>query len=132
MDDGFLTVSARVWNRATEGGGREPRDGDRALSALLLAHGFAMNGGVLHAVECLDAEQLEAACRGYVRYGFVAIPDLLRYAATFVDAGPLAEIEEARLDADYATAIPDDQTLVSAFTADLERHPDAYAPLTTD
>ena len=131
MDDGFLAVSNRVWNRATEGGGPEPRDGDRALSALLLAHGYAMNGGVLHAVECLDAEQLDAACRGYVHFGFAAIPDLLRSAALIVDADPLAEIEESRLDADYATVIPDDQILVNAFTTDFEMHPDAYAPLTT-
>lgn len=131
MDAGFLTVNYRVWNRATEGGGPEPRTGDRALAALLLAHGYTMNGGVLHAVECLAAEEFDAACRGYAHYGFDAIPDLLRYAASIVDDESLAEIEEARLDADYATVIPSDQTVVNAFTADFETHPDAYAPLTT-
>ena len=130
MDDSFLTVSDRVWNRATEGGGPQPRAGDRALAALLLAHGYTMNGGVLHAVECLAAEELDAACRGYAYYGFDAISDLLRYAASIVDDDPLAEIEEARLDANYATVIPSDQTLVNAFTADFETHPDTYAPLT--
>ncbi len=90
-----------------------------------------MNGGVLHSVECLDAEQLDAACRGYVRFGFAAIPDLLRYAATMIGDEAQAELEEARLDAEYATVIPDDQTLVNAFTADFKTHPEAYAPLTT-
>jgi len=129
MDDGFLTVSDRVWNRATEGGGPEPRTGDRALAALLRAHGYTMNGGVLHAVECLVAEELDAACRGYAYYGFDAIPDLLRYAASIPDDDPRAEIEEARLDADYAAVIPSDETLANAFAADFEAHPDAYAPL---
>jgi hypothetical protein len=131
VDDGFLTVSDRVWNRATEGGGPAPRDGDRALAALLLAHGYAMNGGVLHAVDCLNADQLDAACRAYVHFGFAAIPDLLRHGATIVDADPLTEIEEASLDARYATVIPNDETLVKAFSADYEAHPDAYAPLTS-
>lgn len=67
----------------------------------------------------------------YVHYGFAAIPDLLRHAATIVDADPLTEIEETRLDARYATMIPNDQALVKAFSANYESHPDAYAPLTS-
>ncbi len=131
MDDSFLTVSDRVWNRATEGGGTQPGMGDRALAALLLAHGYTMNGGVLHAAECLAAEELDAACQGYAYYGFDAIPALLRYAANIVDDDPVAEKDEATLDASYATVIPSDRTLALAFTTDFEAHPDRYAPLTT-
>lgn len=129
MNDSSLTASNRVWNRATEGGGPEPSDGDRALAAMLLAHGYVMNGGVLHAVECLAADELDAACRGYDRYGFEAIAKLLRDAARIVHDDPLAETEEARLDASYAAVIPSDRTLVKAFEADFETRPDTYAPL---
>ena len=44
-----------IWNRAWKGVGPNACSGDRALAALLKAHGLAMNGGVLHAVECLKS-----------------------------------------------------------------------------
>lgn len=47
-----------VWNRAAlEGGGAHPKAGDSALPALLRAHGYIMNGGVHHVVECLSPEE---------------------------------------------------------------------------
>jgi hypothetical protein len=56
-----LSTADRVWNRAAlDAGGSPPREGDRALAALLLAHGMIMNGGVDHAVEALSAEELAA------------------------------------------------------------------------
>jgi hypothetical protein len=44
--------------------------GDRALAALPLFHGLAMNGGIPHAVECLQPDEQEAARRGYQFFGF--------------------------------------------------------------
>ena len=60
MDD-----ADRIWNRATQGGGDEPREGDAALSAALAFHGLAMNGGVLHAFDVLSPEELGRARDGF-------------------------------------------------------------------
>ena len=55
-----LSMANRVWNRACELVGRPgPQSGDTELSAMLLAHNITMNGGVLHCVEALSAEELE-------------------------------------------------------------------------
>jgi hypothetical protein len=52
MSDFALLLADHVWNRAAlDGGGPKPRDGDRALADLLLAHGLIMNGGLGHALE---------------------------------------------------------------------------------
>ena len=50
-----LSLADQIWNRAAlESGGPAAREGDRALAALLLAHGMVMNGGVGHALEVLS------------------------------------------------------------------------------
>ena len=68
----------KVWNRAAlHRGGDSPRPGDSALAALLLAHGYAMNGGVAHAAECLGSDELRAACEGYAFFGLDDIARLL-------------------------------------------------------
>ena len=55
------TQSDLIWNRACSGMITEFRPGDRALAGLLGAHGLIMNGGVLHAVECLAENELSEA-----------------------------------------------------------------------
>jgi hypothetical protein len=60
-----LSLADRIWNRAC---GQDPLrtlPGDRALADLLFAHGLAMNGGVLHAVECLTESELSDAQAGF-------------------------------------------------------------------
>jgi hypothetical protein len=63
-----LPLETAIWNRACAGGAASFLTGDRALSNILMAHGFVMNGGVLHAVECLSDVQFADALAGYRFY----------------------------------------------------------------
>jgi len=73
---------------------------DEMVSAVWIAHGIVMNGGVLHAVEALAPDELGIATAGYRRFGFSGA------ANAFAEAQELAksasEAEESRLDRDYA------------------------------
>ena len=91
-----------IWNRACEGGGRNPSTGDHALAALLKAHGLAMNGGIMHAVECLDASELADAESGYRFFDLGAVADLLSRARKILEADLDLESYESQLDQDYA------------------------------
>jgi hypothetical protein len=75
----------RVWNRAAlEAGGPSPAKGDRALAALLLAHGLVMNGGVHHALRCMQPAELMAAAEGFSFFsladvaGSFTMPSMIR------------------------------------------------------
>jgi hypothetical protein len=84
---------------------------DEMASAVWIAHGLVMNGGVLHAVEVLAPEELRIATAGYRHFGLPGA------ANAFADARKLAEsaraAEEGRLDRAYVTALPDDAFLSS-------------------
>jgi hypothetical protein len=75
-----LTEADLIWNRACTL--LMLRSGDRALAALLSFHGLAMNGGVLHALDCLNPKELEAAVSGYRFFGLNDVGDLLIEANT--------------------------------------------------
>jgi hypothetical protein len=124
-----LTEADLVWNRACAGAGVE--DGDKALAALLSFHGLAMNGGVLHALECLTVEELDAAISGYRFFGFHDVGDLLteaRSTAETSDAGAW-DVLEARLDNLYADLVPSDTMLQERFASFLLRNPTHFAPI---
>ena len=127
-----LSQADRVWNRAAmQAGGTSPREGDKALTALLLFHGLAMNGGVHHALECLGASELEAAKHGFEHYGLVDVAAFL--ACT--DAPPLVEwtdVSEAAANESYMRMVPDDDYLARRFEAAFNEHPDEYSPLLDD
>ena len=109
----------KIWNRAAlDDGGENPRSGDRALAALLLAHGFIMNGGVHHGVECLSTDQMKAAKDGYVFFGFPDVPVLLEQAA---------ELDEDEADDRYGAIIPHDSTIEHQFADLLARSPELFA-----
>jgi hypothetical protein len=73
----------QVWNRAAlQSGGLNPGEGDRALAALLVAHGMVMNGGVAHALESLSSEERSAAAAGFRFFSFSDIADLFGNATT--------------------------------------------------
>jgi len=110
-----MTSADTIWNRACEGGGQSPSAGDRALAALLKAHGLAMNGGVLHAVECLSVSELSDSQSGYRFFGLGAVADLLSRARRLFEAGQDLESYESQLDREYATLIPDDSALYEHF-----------------
>lgn len=118
-----LTVTDRIWNRATEGR-RSERSGDAALSALLSAHGLVMNGGVLHCVEVLSDDELQNSLLGYQYFG-IDVDRVFQRART---ARPDEWDElESMLDADYED-VADDGTLIAAFQAHYAAHPEAYEP----
>lgn len=121
--------AARIWNRAALGEAEEPLAGDRALAAMLMAHGLVMNGGALHAAECLADGELEAALAGYELYGQHEAVSVLREAAACLERGDEGELDrrEAELEAAYAGAINDDAVLDAAFKAHLLAHPELYA-----
>jgi len=116
----------RVWNRAAlESGGPTPREGDAALAAVLEAHGYVMNGGVLHAIECLGPERLRVCCEGYVYFGLREIASLFDGAAA--TASETGEMEDALNKAYWAHA-PDDGAIAERFERDIIANPERYAP----
>ena len=124
-----LADKDKIWNRACQGGGDSPRPGDTALAALLLFHGPTMNGGVLHAVECLNTEQLAAAKAGYKYFGFFSIPELIANAERAINEGQDLESIEATLDKQYWAVIPDDGVLTTSFEYHQSQHPSEYSPV---
>jgi len=126
-----LSKADLVWNRAaTDHGGSKPREGDRALSALLLAHGLVMNGGVEHAIECLSEAELEAACEGFVFFGFGTVAALLRSVEVpeFDDLAEDVDDKGGELDSEYSRLVPADSTLVARFEKYYHERPFAFAP----
>lgn len=124
-----MTEEENIWNRACEGGGENPRDGDRALAALLKAHGLTMNGGVLHAVECLDASELADARSGYCFFGLDSVAELMTRARRLFEADQDLESHESLLDREYATLIPDDSALYARFEEHHKMRSTDFAPV---
>ena len=118
-----LSRQDQIWNRAClEAGGSEPAAGDVALASLLLAHGLAMNGGVVHAMGCLSPTQLDAAIAGFNYFGLAAA------AHVFMQSPDDSEATEERLNQMYWQAVPNDATLVQSFRIKLIACPGAFAP----
>ena len=124
-----LTRADVIWNRACEGDATAPSPGDRALAALLVLHGLVMNGGVLHAVECLKPQELAGAISGYRFFGFDDVAVMLVDAKSFAEVHEDLDSIEADLDRRYLTLIPDDSTLFARFAAYLLHNPSEFAPL---
>jgi hypothetical protein len=116
-----------VWNRAAmKKGGPTPRAGDAALSALLLAHGMVMNGGVFHAVaDALNPEEMAAACEGFRFFGFDEVAELLEVATRTKWTSESEEVFNAR----YGRSIPSDSVLGERFERHFAEHRDLYAPI---
>jgi hypothetical protein len=125
-----VTDADLVWNRAAlENGGENPLDGDRALAALLLAHGLVMNGGVRHACSALDSEELRAAVSGYRFFGFKDVGSLLERSASFGEL-EFDQNDDATgdpLDDEYADNIPNDGVLVARFQTIYAASPAAFS-----
>jgi len=81
-------------------------------SVVWIAHGYVMNGGVLHAVESLAPDEFDRAVAGYRRFGLAAVADMLAAAQQLQESDK--EEAEVRLDKEYAEAIPDDRSLEAA------------------
>ena len=112
-----------IWNRAClDAGGSSPAVGDQALASLLVAHGLAMNGGVVHAMECLSQSELAAAIAGFNYFGITGA------SLVFEQQPDDSEATEERLDQMYWAAVPDEEALVHAFRVRLMSTPEAFAP----
>ena len=112
-----------IWNRACGEDPLRSLPGDLALADLLRAHGLAMNGGVLHAVECLTVSELYDAEAGYRFYDLDGVASLLSRARTIFETGEDLGSHEQRLDRQYAAMIPSDSSLVERFEKRLKSHP---------
>jgi hypothetical protein len=88
-----------------------------------------MNGGVLHAVNCLTAAELADAQAGYRFYGLDAGASLLSRARTILEAGEDLGDHETALDGEYSDLIPSDSSLVERFEEHLKSSPSNFAPL---
>ena len=125
-----MTDADLIWNRAAiEDGGSDPSAGDRALASLLYAHGLAMNGGVLHAVECLESPELSEAQAGYRYFDLAPVAELLSRARATFDADDDLESHEPLLDSEYVNLIPNDSFLDDRFQQRLRAHPEDFSPL---
>jgi hypothetical protein len=129
-----FTQADLIWNRACTLDVADLMVGDRALAALILFHGLIMNGGVLHALECMESEsqKFEAAMSGYRVFGFDHVADFLTVARS-IAVVTLTDDDfdslEAKLYGRYRDQIPDDSTLAERFEAYHSDHPEQFAPL---
>lgn len=123
-----------IWNRALDYDVPATRDGDRALRDVLLMHGMAMNGGLLHAVEGLEPEELNGAVAGLRWLGLGELADgVAEFAVDAADVEELSdddagELEERGNDLYYG-AVPDDDVIDVAFRRRYAEQPDAFAPV---
>jgi hypothetical protein len=135
-----LTKADHIWNRACVGEAASLLSGDRALAAMLAFHNVTMNGGALHALECLELQRLEAAASGYRYFGLDGVADLLNEAKSALKIGDdgldfwhteddLLDFWEAELDRRYGALVPDDSALAERFELALRRNPSQFAPL---
>lgn len=123
-----LTQADVIWNRACGDTSLRALPGDRALADMLGAHSLVMNGGVLHAIECLTTSKLSDAKAGYVFFGLDGIASLFTRASALFEKGDDPEVHEVQLDREYCELIPSDDALVERFEKHLESHPSEYAP----
>jgi hypothetical protein len=88
-----------------------------------------MNGGVLHAVECLTSSELSAATAGYRFFGLDPAAELLTHARRIFEMAEDLESQESVLDQLYADLIPDDSFLTERFEQHLKSRPSDFAAL---
>jgi hypothetical protein len=85
--------------------------GDLALMEMLVFHNYTMNGGVLHAAECLDAEELSGAACGYQYFGFDDLAGLIEAAKSIIDTDADWGLSEVDLNKRYNALVRDDAAL---------------------
>jgi hypothetical protein len=118
-----------VWNRAVGNKAFRFLEGDFKLILLLTAHGYVMNGGVFHAVEAREDEEMVDIADSYRYFGLDDIANLLTEAKSIFDTdddwGPLEDEFYER----YSASITDDSALFEQFKAVFLRDPSKFAPI---
>lgn len=120
-----------IWHRALDFPEEAVLAGDRALAAVLFAHGVVMNGGVLNFVEEYDVAEVDAAEVGYQWLGIDPVAELLVEVRAEVMrvGGPRNPGRlERKADKAYVKVISDDADLESYFLRRLAERPDDFAP----
>jgi hypothetical protein len=129
----MLSITDHVWNRAAlAAGGTNPGLGDRCLSALLSLHGCAMNGGIHHALEVLDASEVDSAVAGFEYFGLTELATFLRDRAQDPDLREWTDESEAPANERYAELVHDDEYLIQRFEAVFRVRPGDFAPVDED
>jgi hypothetical protein len=129
----MLSDADRVWNRACSGKADGPTlRGDRALAALLLFHGLAMNNGLLHPFECLQPRELAAAKSGYRLFGFDDVAELISDIGLALTLPKMSDSQEASFGHRYSKSVPDDSALANRFEDYFKMHKSDFAPLPDD
>ena len=122
-------LADRIWNRACIGQEPASMAGDAALEAMLRFHSGAMNGGVLHSIECFSPESLDDIKDSYSYFGIDEISELISAAQASLQQGTDEEILAETLDLKYAEKIPDDETLIRAFETHYKSSSESYSPV---
>ena len=125
-----LTDADLVWNRACAGVCDDARPGDIALASLFQLDGPAHNGGVLHALECLEPEALQAALDGFAYFGLSEPIAVLKRAATAASSLSERELDDGDADealsAEYWVAA---EGILEAFRQHYSAHAEQFASI---
>ena len=124
-----LTIPEQIWQRACGNGPATPGTGDIALMAMLTFHGLVMNMGALHAIKCLNEEQVAASRAGFRYFGFGNIAGVIGAGQHAIAQGLDLDELDATLEEAYAAIIDEDGVLLQAFESHYAQQPSAYAPL---
>ena len=114
-----------VWNRACGLGEASSALGDRALRAIVLFDGVAQNGGLLHAIQHFDTEELDEVTAGFAYFELSEVGPLLADARA-ADVSALSDDQWNEFDRRYWAVAPAD-ALWAAFTDKLSQQPDDFA-----
>ncbi len=127
----MLSEADLVWNRACFGNlDRLGLRGDRALTAMVLFHGFVMNGGILHPFDCLQPRKLAAAKSGYRFFGFHDVAEFISDVQIALNLSETSDAQEASFNQHYGKLVPDDEALAKRFEEYFRTHRSDFAPLT--
>jgi hypothetical protein len=124
-----LSVPDIVWNRACDGGGDDPRRGDKLLAAVLKFDGAALNSGVLHATEFLSDQERQVAKQGYRYFGLAAVEALIRVAEDLISSGADLGEHERALDRQYWELAAAESVLSRHFKQRYAEEPSDFSPV---
>lgn len=124
-----LTLPEQIWQRACGNGPAAPGTGDIALMAMLTFHGLVMNMGALHAIKCLNEEQVAASRAGFRYFGFGNIAGVIGAGQHAIAQGLDLDELDTTLEEAYAAIIEEDGVLMKAFEEHYAQDPSAYAPI---
>lgn len=83
-----------------------------------------MNGGVHHAIECLEPHELAAAADGYAFFGFDDVAEFFRGASADPVLSTWNDDTEVVANRRYTEMVPDDSHLVARFEEVFRERPD--------